>query len=117
MKSRQIEMLLKALSNSDLKVKKISTDNYFSLICIKRNLQKIIEDIVTAEEGLAKEYGVIFGTTNTPDTEFVNKLREIQQKEHEVTGLNFMSKEEFKTWVDDVDFETSSILAEYILKP
>lgn len=108
-----------ALQDKELKVKFLTGPQYASLIELKRPLVRYLNEMGESEKELADEMKVVIGPRGfeTLDENFLGKLKEIQKPEFTPKELNFISMEEFKSWTNEVDFNTGSILAEYLLKP
>jgi len=118
LKREQAMQLNGALSDKELKVKFLSGPQYASLIGLKRPLTKYLSEMGENEKALAEEMNITIGHNGfiSDDKNFLDKLKEIQKVEFTPKELNFIPMEEFKKWTDEVDFNTGSILAEYLLK-
>lgn len=105
------------LSDKDLKAKHLSSDNYFSILCLKKKLREHIDLTIEGENKLAEEFNVkVDGNQYTAeDPAFFEKLQGIR-KDFEFTPLNFIPKDEFKKWADELDINSGDLLAEYLLK-
>lgn len=108
-----------AFMNQALKVKFLTGPSYAILIEFKRSLSRYITEMAEKEKTLAEDYKevkVVDGQFDTKDESFLNKLKEIQKKEFTHGEMNFMSLDEFKKFTDEVDFNTGTVLSEFILK-
>lgn len=129
MKSSEINTLLVALQSKDLKTKKLSTENHFNLVCLKKKLTDASQQASSVIEDLVDEYNatiingqyICLNDDKTEDAErqaeFLKKWREAQKKEFTVPGLNFIKKKELYAFVLESDFNTSSVVTEYLLAP
>lgn len=123
MNAQEIAKLAGTLSLPALKSKHLSTENFFNLIAVKKKVRERLTEIVEAEMELVKAFGakeekvsathVIY---KSEDKEFYEKLEAIQQKKYDVPGLNFMTKEEFKPFVDELDVDAAEFLFDKLVK-
>lgn len=116
MKFQSASELSRVLSNKELKAKHLQSDNYFSVLCLKKKLQEHINITAEGEAKLADEFGATVenGMYKCEDKSFFEKLAGIR-KDFEFTPLNFIPKGEFKKWADELDIHSGEILAEYLL--
>jgi len=121
----QIVMLHNALANEKLASKHLSSDNFFSLMCLKKKLRDFVVEFQQFQSELATAYSAKFedlgngaGRFVCDDEEFHTKLRAAQsKKQFVIPELYFISdKEELRKFVIEADTETQSILFEYLLK-
>lgn len=114
----KINDVLVALRKPEIKVKNLSTDNLFKLIQLKKELSEKLEVVASAEQALSDEYGaVIRGRAfQCADPEFFEKLKAVQSKEADVTNVNFLNKDEFTKLVSELDFDTTALLYDVMIK-
>lgn len=111
----QTILLNSVLSKPELKLKGINGESYVKLLYLKRKIRNAIDALVEDEQNTAKDIG--YDPTKTESQkEFSEKLGAIQ-KAFEVEVYDpFLSLEEFKGYVEMLDTESASIVAEFLLK-
>jgi hypothetical protein len=107
--------LNQALANKDLKIKHITGENYQKILFLKRKLRNSIDALVEDEVQLAKDIGYDPSNTET-HKDFTDKLSVIQSAFKVEIYDPFLTIEEFKHFVEALDIESASLVAEFLLK-
>lgn len=112
-----LQKLLSALSDTGLKGRVLSGESFFSVLSLKKKGKDHITTISEAEVELAKTHNMKvernFYVDPTP--EFLEALKAVK-KDFTPEETNFMPRDEFKRWVDDLPMDTVSILFDVLAK-
>ena len=120
---KKIMILGGALNHAGLVSKNLNTDEFFSMMCLKKEIADIAETMNASQAEYAREYGakkIHIGDRmayQCDNVEFFKRIDELNDNTVEIKNLNFITdRESFKKFVNEVDAETAFTLHEFLLK-
>lgn len=116
----EVVQLSGCLRSKELKPKFLTSVSYVGLLALRRKMDSYLIEMSEDEKKAAEDHEVFNDEDFFKNKDFQLKLKEIQKKEFDETGIiNFIEEAEFDKFVrkTDIDFDSCYVLEKWLLKP